>query len=130
MPLPDAECVELMAARSVGRIAYPTDDGPRILPVNHLVSGDSIIIRTLPDGHLARHAVGQICAYEVDDVDEFLETGWSVVAVGRVQPATDDDFARMRYGRLPRPWAEGPRSLFLRLPCTQLSGRRLIPHGA
>ena len=28
------ECLELLAAMSVDRIAYTTDDGPRVLPVN------------------------------------------------------------------------------------------------
>ena len=31
-----AECLELLAAKSVGRIAYVGDTGPRILPVNYI----------------------------------------------------------------------------------------------
>ena len=28
------ECLERLGAISVGRVAYTTDDGPRVLPVN------------------------------------------------------------------------------------------------
>ena len=35
------ECLELLGAMSVGRIAYTTDDGPRVLPVNDVLEGDS-----------------------------------------------------------------------------------------
>ncbi|HET9561890.1 MAG TPA: pyridoxamine 5'-phosphate oxidase family protein, partial [Propionibacteriaceae bacterium] len=32
-----AECLELLAAKFVGRIAYVGDTGPRILPVNYIL---------------------------------------------------------------------------------------------
>ena len=31
--------------------------------------------------------------------------------------------------KIPEPWAAGPRSMFVRLPCVQLTGRRVIPSG-
>ena len=124
-----AECLELLAAKSVGRIAYVGDTGPRILPVNYIVGDDCVIFRTVPDGEISRHALSSNCAFEIDETDEFFESGWSVVAVGRLELATEDDFARMRYGRLPEPWAAGNRSMFVRLTCEHLSGRRVIGPG-
>ena len=47
-----AECLELLAAKSVGRIAYVSDTGPRILPVNYILSDDCVIFRTVPDGEI------------------------------------------------------------------------------
>ena len=44
------ECLELLAAKSVGRLAYAADYGARILPVNYVLADDSIIFRTVPDG--------------------------------------------------------------------------------
>jgi hypothetical protein len=35
----------------------------------------------------------------------------------------------MMYGKLPEPWAGGTRNMFVRLPCEQVSGRRVIGHG-
>jgi hypothetical protein len=123
------ECMDLLAAKSVGRIAYTVDKGARILPVNYVLSNDAIIFRTIPDGEISHHALEAMCAFEVDETDEFFQAGWSVVAVGRLELATEEDFASMRYGKLPEPWAGGNRWMFLRLPCDQVSGRRVIGHG-
>lgn len=127
--LDPAECMELLAAKSVGRIAYATETGARILPVNYILLDDSVIFRTVPAGEIFHHALNSICAFEIDETDEFFESGWSVVVVGRLQLATEDDFARMRYGKLPEPWAGGSRWMFVRLPCEHVSGRRVIGHG-
>jgi hypothetical protein len=124
--LDPAECMALLAAKSVGRIAYTSDAGARILPVNYILLDDCIIFRTVPDGEIFHHALDSICAFEIDETDEFFLSGWSVVAVGPLQLATEDDFARMRFGRLPEPWAGGNRYMFVRLPCEQVSGRRVI----
>ena len=112
----------------MGRIAYAVDKGARILPVNYIINNDSIIFRTVPGGEIFHHALQSICAFEIDETDEFFESGWSVVAVGRLELATDEDFASMRYGKLPEPWAGGNRWMFLRLRCEQVSGRRVIGH--
>jgi nitroimidazol reductase NimA-like FMN-containing flavoprotein (pyridoxamine 5'-phosphate oxidase superfamily) len=120
------ECLELLTAKSVGRIAYTTDTGARILPVNYVLVDDCVIFRTVPDGEIFHHALDSVCAFEIDETDEFFQSGWSVVAVGRLELATEDDFARMRFGKLPEPWASGNRYMFVRLPCDQISGRRVI----
>jgi hypothetical protein len=52
-----------------------------------------------------------------------------VVAVGRLERATEEDLASMRYGKLPEPWAGGSRWMFLQLRCEQVSGRRVVGHG-
>jgi uncharacterized protein len=124
--LDPAECMELLAAKSVGRIAYATETGARILPVNYILLDDSVIFRTVPAGEIFHHALNSNCAFEIDETDEFFETGWSVVAVGRLEPASEEDFALMRYGKLPEPWAGGSRWMFVRLPCEHVSGRRVI----
>lgn len=123
------ECLELLAAESVGRIAYAAGTGARILPVNYILVDDCIIFRTVPYGEIYRNALNSNCAFEVDEADEFFESGWSVVALGRLELATEDDFARMRYGKVPEAWAGGNRYMFVRLPCEHLSGRRVIGHG-
>jgi hypothetical protein len=97
--------------------------------VNYVLADDSIIFRTLPNGAIFHHALNSMCAFEVDDTDEFFESGWSVVAIGFLELATRDDFEHMRNGKLPQPWATGNRRTFVRLPCTQLSGRRVVGHG-
>jgi uncharacterized protein len=112
-----------------GRIAYAIDNGARILPLNYVLNNDSIIFRTTPAVRSPTTNSESICAFEIDETDEFFESGWSVVAVGRLELATEEDFASMRCGKLPEPWAGGDRWMFLRLPCEQVSGRRVIGHG-
>ncbi len=129
MELDRQECMELLAAKAVGRLAYVVDNGARILPFNYVVAGDSVILRTVHDGEIYHHALSSICAFEVDETDEFFESGWSVVVVGRLELATEDDFARMLYGKMPEPWAGGNRYMFVRLRCDHVSGRRVISHG-
>ena len=70
-----AECLELLAAKSVGRIAYVGDTGPRILPVNYILSEDCVIFRTVPDGEIFRYALNSTCAFEIDETEEFLRVG-------------------------------------------------------
>ncbi len=123
------ECLEALDAKRVGRLGYPTADGPRIIPVNYVLTDDGIVFRTVPDGEVARHALDASCAFEIDDVDEFFESGWSVLAVGVAQLLTEADFQRLRFGEMPEPWAAGPRVLFVKLPLLQLTGRQLLPHG-
>ena len=62
-----AECLELLAAKTVGRIAYATESGARILPVNYILVGNSVIFRTVPAGEIFHHAVNSNCAFEIDE---------------------------------------------------------------
>jgi nitroimidazol reductase NimA-like FMN-containing flavoprotein (pyridoxamine 5'-phosphate oxidase superfamily) len=40
------ECRRLLDSTNIGRLAYCTDIGPRILPMNYTVVGDALIFRT------------------------------------------------------------------------------------
>ena len=85
-----AECMQLLATQSVGRIAYTGDTGARILPVNYILGDNCVIFRTAPDGEIFRYALNSNCAFEIDETNEWFESGWSVVAVGRLQLATEE----------------------------------------
>ena len=82
------------------------------------------------EGH--GHVSGRLeatCAFEIDQIDEFYQSGWSVLAVGGLHLLTEEEFGRLQFGKIPKPWAAGPRGMFVRLPCVQLTGRRVIPDG-
>ena len=103
-------------ASQVGRVAVCTEEGPRILPVNYVVDGASLVFRTSPYGLLGRLASGGRIAFEVDDIDRETRSGWSVVATGRAEPIEDaDELTLLRAFRDPQPWAPGLRLLYLRL---------------
>jgi uncharacterized protein len=122
-----SECLELLGSRSVGRVALVTDHGLTILPVSFVVHDGAIVFRTLPYGVIAATAPGAEVAFEVDDLDEEARSGWSVVANGVCRRVEDPAEVRaLRAEGDPQPWAEGQRTLYLRIDEPALTGRRLV----
>ncbi len=117
------ECIELLRAKQVGRIAFVDDSGPDLYPVNYLMDGGDILIATTSYGPLARAAASGRVAFEVDELDEHTESGWSVVVRGRAVRESAFDLPPDQ----PRPWADGNRAYVLRISPDVVSGRRLIP---
>ena len=109
--LDTAECWELMGGRSVGRVAFCTEDGPLVLPVNFVVHEGNVLFRTSPHNVIAAHLNGKPAAFEVDDVDDFTQSGWSVLVQGRAEFLESVD--ELPPGTKPVAWAEGTRSLFV-----------------
>jgi nitroimidazol reductase NimA-like FMN-containing flavoprotein (pyridoxamine 5'-phosphate oxidase superfamily) len=121
-----AECRTLLAGKSLGRIAFATGDGLRIFPVNYVLHGDRIIFRTLPYGVIARSIRSADVAFEVDEVDEDLRRGWSVLAVGRCERVSDvAELEEIRRDHSPEPWVGGSRELHFSITWKGISGRRI-----
>ncbi len=121
-----AESLELLSAKKVGRIGFLAEEGPVILPMNYVFDGHHIIVRTVAFGVLARSATDQKVAFEVDDVDDFLEAGWSVLITGACTLLSDEQLEQLKSAESPVPWAEGPRTQFFGIACDQVNGRRLL----
>jgi hypothetical protein len=123
--LDPAECWELIGGRSVGRVAFCTEDGPLVLPVNFVVHEGQVLFRTSPHNVIAAHLNGKPAAFEVDDVDDFTQSGWSVLVQGRAEFLESVD--ELPPGTRPVAWAEGTRSLFVSVRARSITGRRLFP---
>ena len=124
--LATAECLMLLQSKRVGRIAWCGDRGPQALPVNYVVDNGRILFRTSPYSVIAKLAVEQQVAFEVDDIDEFVETGWSVLVVGTARAVDEPgDIPRSLEDR-PAPWAPGERNLYIRIQPETVSGRRVV----
>ena len=118
------ECRALLTTKTVGRIAFQTGNGLRVLPVNYVVHEDSIVFRTAAHGVIARSIRVADVAFQVDDLDDQLRAGWSVLAVGRCERITDP--AQLdAIEQAPTPWAAGTRDLHFAVTWKGLSGRRL-----
>jgi nitroimidazol reductase NimA-like FMN-containing flavoprotein (pyridoxamine 5'-phosphate oxidase superfamily) len=118
-----AECQELMAGKTVGRVGFSTSDGQQILPVNYAVADGEIFFRVAPDGALsAQH--GKSIAFEVDEADEFLRSGWSVLVVGLAERIEDSELPQS-LGDKPTSWAAGRRSVPVRITPSTVTGRRI-----
>ena len=121
-----SECQALLRAGVFGRMAVTAQDGPHVVPVNYSVSDAAILVRTAVDGLLARFGRGTRVAFEIDHVDYAYHRGWSVMVRGTTVAVDDPaELAAVRAVWEPMPWASGDRSLLLKLPLTEVSGRRL-----
>ncbi len=123
------ECVELLRAKSVGRVGFVGPDGPLVLPVNYVMDGETVLFRTSPYNVMGTALREAQAAFEVDDLDDYLQSGWSVLVQGTAGFVVDDDEAELTHERLarPEPWAAGTRTLYVRVTAHTISGRRLHP---
>jgi len=125
--LSPAECFDLLEAGGIGRVGIATSEGVMILPVNYAVKGQTIIYRTAPDTLLALHVNTQL-SFEVDQCDETLHEGWSVLVQGHAQEVTDElQVKQIEDVTHLKPWAPGARDVYVRLAPTEVSGRRIEP---
>ena len=125
--LSDDECWALLRSHRprLGRLAFVDHGRPLVLPVNFALRGDVVYFRTAHGSKLAAAARGDWAAFEVDDVNEVWEDGWSVLAHGRLHLVSDADELTV-IERLPlRSWAGGDKPHHLRLDIEALSGRRI-----
>jgi len=125
--LTEKECRELLGAKSVGRLGFVGPDGPAVLPVNYVVHAGAIMFRTAPYNIVAASVRGQRVAFEVDELDDFLQGGWSVLVGGEAEFVEDDDELPSVLSERPEPWAEGSRPLYVRVPTARITGRRVHP---
>lgn len=120
-----AECLRLLSGMQVGRAVFTVAALPAVLPITFAVDVDAIVMCTGADTRLAAAADGGVLAFEVDEVDPASRTGWSVVVTG-VAELVSDALARSRLHGVVTPWAPGPHDVFIRLPLTVVSGRRIV----
>jgi len=117
------ECQRLLESQQIGRIGFTDPAGPVVLPVNYTMVEGCVVLATSPYGSLASHASSAAVAFEVDAIDEFTESGWSVLVRGKMSVVERQE---LRDVDLPQPWAEGTRTMILKISEAEISGRRLI----
>jgi nitroimidazol reductase NimA-like FMN-containing flavoprotein (pyridoxamine 5'-phosphate oxidase superfamily) len=121
--LSEAECRQLLEAHRFGRIAVDGHDGLAIFPVNYTYSDGHLAVRTDPGAKLDG-AVQNSVAFEIDDVDELMRTGWSVMVTGAAYDVTDslDNESQLIRNLVVDSWV-GDRSRWLRIEPRTISGR-------
>ena len=119
------ECRRRLAQGGVGRLALPGSSAPDLRPVNFVLDGDALVVRTGEGRILAAARRGDPVAFEIDGIDRLEHTGWSVVVTGELRERPADDATRA----LPlRAWASGHRDRFVAISLDSLGGR-CIPIG-
>jgi hypothetical protein len=123
-----AGCLRLLGSVSLGRVVYTEKALPAIRPVNHVLDGGAVIIRSHLGGALAR-AVGStrgvVVAYEADAIDPVEHVGWSVVVTG-VARLVADSREVARYEGLLRPWVDIAMDCVIRIEADLVTGYRVV----
>jgi uncharacterized protein len=124
------ECVELLAATKIGRLAVSPPDWrtpPVIRPVTYVFDRGSqaIVFRTARGSKFTALLLSGQAAFEIDGTDTDAQTGWSVIVHGPVEEVKNESEIH-RLGRLGlQPWAPGEKPHWIRLRTTVVSGRRI-----
>jgi uncharacterized protein len=127
--LSDEDCYRLLATQQIGRLGVNAEHYPLIFPVNYALDHDVIVIRTNAGTKLAAADHANV-TFEVDEIDQWTRTGWSVLVRGLAEEVTSEHRAelieRTRASGV-QPWAPGERGHWMRLIPQDISGRRIVP---
>lgn len=123
-----AECLRLLGSVEVGRLVFTTRALPAVRPVNHVMDGSDVVIRSGVGQKLVAVLREMIVAYEADVLDPEREEGWSVVVVG-VARLVRDPAEVARYEKLVRSWLPLEEKYFIRIRPEIVTGRRITRRG-
>ncbi len=117
------ECFDRLALFCVGRVAVALpDEAPLVVPVNFVLDGEVIVFRS-GSGEKLRRLRQQPVSFQVDHVDVFRRSGWSVLVQGVAYEATPAEVAHLGI----EAWAPGEREVWVRLVASSVSGRTIVP---
>ncbi|MFV8229122.1 pyridoxamine 5'-phosphate oxidase family protein [Mycolicibacterium fortuitum] len=122
------QCMDLLEGVRVGRLVFTEDALPAVQPVNFRVWHDDVVIRVAGGPKLIAATDHQVVAFQADELDPDLRTGWSVTIVGHAEHITDVDEQVEVAGTFVQPWAEGRRDHFVRIRSEKVTGRQLRNH--
>jgi nitroimidazol reductase NimA-like FMN-containing flavoprotein (pyridoxamine 5'-phosphate oxidase superfamily) len=126
------ECLRLIAPGGIGRVAFDGSHGPTVLPVNYKLHEGAIVFRTAYGGPMDQdlrtglEGVEILIGFEVDQIDEAMRQGWSVLVQGPAHHVPEDEVSQVADAHV-TPWAGGDRPLYIRVVPRHITGRRV--HG-
>ena len=123
------QCLDLLQGVRVGRLVFTEDALPAVQPVNFRLWRNDLAIRVAGGAKLAAAAHNVVVAFEADELDPDLRTGWSVTVVGQAQPITDVDELVELSGTFLQPWVDGRRDHFVRIRTEKMTGRSFRERG-
>lgn len=122
--LADDESWARLRSHSVGRVVTRVGDILDIFPINYVVDGQSLVLRTAEGTKLAEMVISGDVLFEVDHVDD--RTAWSVVVRGSARRLeTEADIAAAERLIL-QPLVPTLKRNFVRITATSISGREFV----
>ena len=115
-PLEPEECRRLLASRRVARVAFVSGADILVLPVSYVIDEAGVVVFSTSTSGMLGHLVGGTrVSLQLDDVEEDLQNGWSVLGIGRAD--------RYQGSALPTPWVPGHADLTIGITIETLTGR-------
>ena len=109
------ECRRLLASRRVARVAFVNGDDVVVLPVSYVLDDSGVLVFSTSSQGMLGRLVGARVSVQLDDVEEDLQNGWSVLGLGRAD--------RYEGSAVPAPWVPGHDDLRIGITIETLTGR-------
>lgn len=117
-------CLRLLASVPVGRVGVSIGALPAVLPVNFVLVGTTIVVRTVPGTKLDAAMQGAVVAFEADSYALDGSSGWSVMVQGRCFEVTEPASLAPAIAQL-ESWAlDGSAQRVIRIEVSFISGRQ------
>ena len=120
------QCLELLGAAGLGRIAVTIGAVPAIFPVHYRLLDGQIVFRTGEGTNLHTASANTVVAFEVDEVDPSWAAGWSVLVVGVAREIQDDGAIAHALEQTPDLWDAGDGAHVISILPAFVSGRRFV----
>jgi nitroimidazol reductase NimA-like FMN-containing flavoprotein (pyridoxamine 5'-phosphate oxidase superfamily) len=124
--LDEAECLRLLAGGVIGRVVFTDAALPAAQPVTYLLDGEEVVFRTAGGSKLAAATRGAVVAFQVDEFDPHMRTGWTVLGIGEAYEVVVPERLAELAERMPEPWAPNRTAHTIVVPLQRLTGRRLV----
>jgi nitroimidazol reductase NimA-like FMN-containing flavoprotein (pyridoxamine 5'-phosphate oxidase superfamily) len=119
-------CLSLLARHSFGRVGLSVDALPVVLPVNYVLDGERIVVRTGQGSKLAAALRNAVVCFEIDSIDPVGGIGWSVLVTGVAEELHGAD--AVRAATLPlRSWSPSATDHVVGISVDVVTGRRVGP---
>ncbi len=121
------DCLPGLATVPVARIGLSMNALPVVLPINFVIDGDELVIRTAEGSKLDAALAQAVVAIEADHFDQMGHVGWSVLVRGVSRVLTlPSEVERAKRLSL-EPWANDAADRFIAVSSDVVSGRRIHP---
>jgi nitroimidazol reductase NimA-like FMN-containing flavoprotein (pyridoxamine 5'-phosphate oxidase superfamily) len=125
-----ADCLALLAATSIGRIAVTVRDWdhPVLRPVNYVFdeASHSVLIRSGSGSKLHALLRSAKATFEIDGADSDTRLGWSVIIQGLAEEITNKAELRRIDALGLQPWAPARDAHWIRIRANTVTGRRIV----
>jgi len=122
--LSDRECWERLATQDVGRLVTRVRDVIDIFPVNYVVDGESVVLRTAEGSKLMELVISEDVLFEVDE--HTAEDAWSVIIRGKAK-RLEREAEILAADALPlKPMVPTLKRNYVRISPSSLSGRYFV----